>query len=81
MKSIEANFKKRQTINPSFGDYICLMQAVRGQKFTRRTIYTAFKKLISKDDYEPSETSTLVAQLHEASNDAEECTFQDKIAS
>ena len=63
MRSIEARLKKCQKRNPSFGDYICLMQAVYQQGFTRRTIYNAFKKFIPSDDYLRKEVPQLISQL------------------
>lgn len=60
------------------GDYLCLMKAVRGKCFTRRTIVTAFKKFISTDDYDLSDYSTLIKQLMIATNAPEDDQFKIK---
>lgn len=81
MKSVQSRFQKIQNSNPELGDYICLMQAVRGQKFNRVTISQWFNKLISKDDFYPKERNRLVAQLYQSSNCVEDMVFETEIAS
>ena len=78
MKSIRANFDKNKKRNPQYGDYICLMQAIRGKGYTRRTLYSNFMALINSEDYDKEEISTLVDQLHEASKPLEDCTTEGK---
>ena len=54
------------------------MQAVYQQGFTRRTIYNAFKKFISPDDFLAKEKSQLISQLEQATKTPEDDTTETK---
>lgn len=75
MRSVQSRFKRVQKNNPHLSDYSCLVEAVCGQKFTRRKIYEHFKRLVSEDDYCPLETNQLVRYLHRLSKTTDESTF------
>lgn len=79
MRSIERRFNKVKSSNESLGDYCCLVEAVQGQKFTRRRLYTYFKKLVSKDEYDEDDTNMLVRHLYKVSNILDECIFFTEI--
>ena len=81
MRSVEARFRKIQKKQPFWSDYVCLSEATKGQKFTRRRLHSHFLKLVDKDDYDKKDANKLVKHLWKNSNDAEECTFSSKIAS
>lgn len=81
MKSIQSRFNKIQHKQPYWSDYICLAEAVRGQKFTRRRIYSHFRNLVNKTDYDDTDVNKLVRHLHKISNEVEECTFLDESVS
>lgn len=59
--------------------FICFGRAVQGQKFSRRCIHKWFCILVDTDDYLPSDTNALVAQLYRLSKEAEECDFLTEI--
>lgn len=79
MRSVNARFSRVTNVNPCWGDYICLNEAVRGQRFTRRTLYSMFIKLVPADDYQKSDITALVDHLYSSSNHVEECTMEEKI--
>ena len=72
MRSIEANYKKIQVRNPNLGDYLCLARAIKGKKFSRKSLVKSFTELVSKDDYLKSERKELVDYLEYLTNIAEE---------
>ncbi len=73
MKSIKALFLKKQEKNPLWGDYICLIEAVRDRKFTRKWLGIAMNELITESvDYESSEKKQYLNYLYSASNPLEE---------
>ena len=78
MRSIEVRFKKCQEKNPSYGNYICLMQGVYRQGFSRRTICNAFKKFIPSDDYLEDEKTQLISQLEVHTKRSEDDTSEHK---
>lgn len=78
MRSIQSRFRRVQKKSPHLADYPCLVEAVTGQDFSRRRIYTHFNTLVSKDDYDASDTNVLVRYLHQVSKVPEECTFLEK---
>lgn len=80
MRSINASFKEVSRKNPELGDYVCLIRAVRGQKFSERPIREFFVRLVDKDDYDPNDLRALVRQLHIASNIVVDDHFERKIA-
>ena len=80
MRSINVSFRETQRKNPDLGDYICLVQTVRGRGFSPRTIRQFFTKFIPKDDYDHEDLKALINQLHIASNIVEDVHFERKIA-
>jgi hypothetical protein len=80
MRTIERRFNKIKKENDYWSDYICLAEAVRGQKFTHRSLYRYFKKLVPPEDYNKADTKKLVGFLYKVSKTPEECTFSGKIA-
>jgi hypothetical protein len=72
MRSIEANYTKIQNNNPTFGGYICLAQAVRGRKYSRKSLVKAFKEMMPTEEYAGDETKALVDHLEILTNRTEE---------
>ena len=81
MRTIERRFNKIKRENEYWSDYVCLAETVCGQKFTRRSIYEYFSKLVDSEDYDALDTNLLVRHLYLISKQAEECTFLPKNAS
>jgi hypothetical protein len=79
MRTIEKPFKDLQRKQPMWGDYICLIEAVRGRKFSHKAIRKALLKHVSPEDYDKRDTGALVYQLHVASNLVEDVHFWTKI--
>lgn len=79
MKSIERRFNNVRKKNINYSDYVCLAEAVLGQQFSRRRLYTYFKKLVSIDDYDGTDTNMLVRHLYKISNTPDECIFLTEI--
>jgi hypothetical protein len=67
-------------MNPAWSDFVCLSEAVRGQQFTRRRLYSSFIKIVDSEDYDKSDVNKLVRHLSKVSKQVEECTFWGKNA-
>lgn len=76
MKSIKARFEEQKKKNPGHGDYICLVNAVRGQNFTKNMIGRWFTKLVPKDEYAKKDKKSLIDQLVAHSKCAEDNSFE-----
>lgn len=79
MKSIGSHFRKIQQAHPEWGDYVVLIEAVRGKKFSRKAIRLFFNEFIDSEDYDRADVMELINQLHLASNIAEDGQFGVKI--
>lgn len=67
MRSIEHRFKLIEKFEPHWTPFTCFSQAVSGQNFTRRRIYTWFDCLVPKEDYNILDKNKLVGHLHSIS--------------
>jgi hypothetical protein len=72
MRSIERRFIEKKLKHPYHGAYIHLAKAVRGQKFSRKSLVKAFRKLIPIKEYAKSETLELIGYLELVTNSPEE---------
>ena len=72
MRSIERRFKEIENKNPFWSSYICFAEAVKGQKFSRRTISIWFSKLVEKSDYGAKDKKALITNLEALSKIAED---------
>lgn len=72
MRSIERRFDLYKSKDPTLGDYLVLVKAVKGQNFTRIIIAHWFKKLIDKDDYDIKDKNQLIKHLLHLSSMAED---------
>jgi hypothetical protein len=80
MKTIGTHFRKIQQEHPEWGDYVVLIEAIRGKKFSRKAIRLFFNEFIDSEDYDRADVMELINQLHLASNIAEDGQFGVKIA-
>ena len=80
MRSIEANYKNIQVSNPNLAAYPCLARAITGREFSRRSLITAFKRIVPSDDYSRSETKELIDNLESLTNMPEEGKIRPKSA-
>lgn len=71
MRSIERRFKNLKERNPSLGDCINFMKAVRGQNFGKDMIGRWFNKLVDKNEYDTSDKKALISQFVDASRKSE----------
>jgi predicted RNA-binding protein YlxR (DUF448 family) len=67
MRSLKRIFNKIKERNPLWSDYICFSEAVRGKKFSRKTIARHFNSLVDKGDYAKSEKKEILRFLVELS--------------
>ena len=65
-KSIEFLFNERKEKQPNGSTYLCLIEAVRGKNFTRRSLREAFNKLVNKEDYDAKEKWDVFEYIWEA---------------
>ena len=72
MLSIKTKYKKIQDNNQDAGTYPCLMMAVRGQKFSRKSLVKIFKEIMPKNEYVKKETKKLIDNLETTTNAPEE---------
>jgi hypothetical protein len=78
MRSLKRVFNRIRQENPFWPDYICFAEAVRGKRFSKRTISYYFNRLVSKDDYSKGEKKEILKHLFRLSNgkkSAEDCIF------
>jgi hypothetical protein len=67
MKSVKKVFNRISSENPYWSDYICFAEAVRGRKFSRKTIIRNFNSLVDKEEYAKSEKKEIIDFLVELS--------------
>lgn len=72
MKSIKSNYEKIQKENPNLGTYPCLVKAVKGKNFSRKSLVKAFNQLMPRDDYKMKEKTGLIKHLQTMTNMPEE---------
>lgn len=83
MVSIEVLYKKAQDENRIYQNsnlsaYACLTQAIKGRKFSRKSLVKAFRYLVPKDEYLKEEKIGLINYLEYLTNLAEEGEKQPK---
>lgn len=71
MGEIKTRFLAEELKSPFHGASINLTKAVRGQKFSRKDLTKAFKKLMPEDEYDKADTKELIDQLEIISNATE----------
>jgi hypothetical protein len=67
MRSLKRIFNKIRNENPYWSDYTCFAEAVRGRKFSRKTIVRNFNSLVDKEDYARGEKREIIKHLVELS--------------
>jgi hypothetical protein len=67
MRSLKRIFDKVSGRNSLWSDYMCFAEAVRGKKFSRKTIVRYFNSLVDKEDYAKSEKKEILRFLAELS--------------
>jgi hypothetical protein len=67
MRSLKGVFNKVREKNPFWSDYICFAEAVRGKKFSRKTIFRHFNSLVDRNDYAKGEKKKILKFLLELS--------------
>lgn len=80
MRSIKRRFNAEVKHRPFHSSYICFAEAVKRQGFSRRNIGIWFRKLVDKDDYQPSLENGLINHMCNLSNMPEERAFQTENA-
>lgn len=63
MRSIERRYRKFSEKFPDQSSLINFVEAIRGQKFSKRTIYFWFNRLVEKDDYSENEKRRILREL------------------
>jgi hypothetical protein len=63
MKSLKRVFNRIRSENPFWSDYTCFAEAVRGRKFSRKTIIRNFNSLVDKEDYAKNEKKEIIEFL------------------
>ena len=71
MRSIERRFKNIQKKNPYWGSYICFIETVKKQNFSKPIIYHWFNELVDKNDYFKNDKKILISHLLSVSKHAE----------
>lgn len=72
MKSLERRFNNISKKNPNLSSYLCFVEAVGGQGFSKQTIHNWFLQLVDKDDYNRKEKRAILEHLTNLSNVIEE---------
>ena len=79
MRTIKGRFERIKSEGEYLADFACLAEAVHYQKFSRRSIFENFIKLINPNDYNPRDTNKIVAYLHKLSNEPRSTDFWAKM--
>lgn len=73
MKNIKSLFLKQQEKNQSLGDYICLVEAVKGKRFSRFSLRKAMNELVPEiRKFSKVEKISYLEFLYDVSNTSEE---------
>lgn len=72
MRSIKARFEMFKKRNPGHADYMNLLNAVRGQKFSREMISRWLTEIVLEEEYGKNNRGILIDQLVECSSCAED---------
>jgi hypothetical protein len=67
MRSLRRIFKRIRDENPYWSDYTCFAEAIRGRRFSRKTIIRNFNSLVDKEDYAKNEKKGIIEHLAELS--------------
>jgi hypothetical protein len=67
MRSVKKVFNRIRGENPYWSDYTCFAEAVRGRRFSRKTIIRNFNSLVDKEDYAKNEKREIIGFLAELS--------------
>lgn len=60
MNDLKQRFLDERKKAPLLGDFIIFSRCIKGAKLTRAKVFTAFNKLVSKEDYAPREKEKVV---------------------
>ncbi len=63
MKSLERRFKNIREKNKNWSSYLCFVNAIKEQRFSKQIIHRWFNKLVDKDDYAQNEKRAILADL------------------
>lgn len=51
MRSIKRRFNIVRRKNPAWSTVVCFAEAIRDQRFSKRTVYLWFNRLVDKEDF------------------------------
>ena len=80
MKSLKRRFNNITEKNQNRSSYICFVEAIKGQGFSKQTIHRWFQKLVDKNDYARSEKKAILAHLEVLSNPVRTTEIEGKTA-
>jgi hypothetical protein len=63
MRSLKRIFNRIRSENPFWSDYTCFAEAVRGRKFSGKTIIRNFNSLVDKEDYAKNKKREIIEHL------------------
>jgi len=67
MKSLERRFNNISQLNPYWSSHTCFAEAVIDQNFSKKIISYYFKRLVEKDDFDPTDKKQILAHLFSVS--------------
>ncbi|MDD5738799.1 MAG: hypothetical protein PHY72_02665 [Candidatus Pacebacteria bacterium] len=63
MRSIQRRFNSFVNKNPYWSSYVCFVEAVKNQNFSKQMIHRWFYKLVEKDDYDKQDARQILKHL------------------
>lgn len=72
MKSIERSFNNLQKKNQQWSSYVCFRKAIKGKKYTDRSVREAFYRCVHKDDYDEKDKKNIIDELQDITKGLEE---------
>lgn len=63
MRSVQRRFNEIKRRNPYWGSYVCFVEAIHGQGFSKRVIYRWFNRLMDKEEFDQEERVAILRAL------------------
>jgi hypothetical protein len=79
MRSIERRYKRVTKQNPIWSNYLCFVETIKRQKFSKIAISKWFRKLVHQDEYFKGDKRDILKHLCNLSNDTEDVKKLSKI--
>jgi hypothetical protein len=63
MRSVKRRFSNIRRRNPAWSTLVCFAEAIKDQRFSKRTVYLWFNRLVDKEEFPKEERVKLLRYL------------------